>query len=295
LTALRGDSREGRVIRRCATFLSIFLAALAYPAVGADKSQYDLFHPTPSDLMRSFSADRPSQSTGPYTVDAGHFYFETSVLSYFFDEPDNHTTVQQWNPFSFNLRAGLTNNVELDLVYGGYSNFLVRDRAAGGTKTNSGFGDFVLQSKINLFGNDGGPTALGLIPFLKFPTNTHDLGNDSIEGGLGIPLQIALPGNFSLGLESGASFVRNSGDTGYDPGFFNAIVLGHTLFIDPLTIYGELFSLITAGADSTLAAYIDTGLVYQVFPNADVDFGCNFGVTDAANDYEPFTGFSFRF
>ncbi len=282
-------------MKRLAIFLFTFLAALARPSGGADKSQYDLFHPTPSDQLRSFSTDRPSQSTGPFTVDAGHFYFEASVFNYFFDKPDDHTTVRQWNLFPFNVRVGLTNSVELDLAYGNYYDSSIRDRAAGRTETHSGFGDFVLQSKINLFGNDGGQTALGLIPFLKFPTNTHNLGNGSVEGGLGIPFQIALPSDFSLGLESGASFVRNTADTGYDPGFFNALVLGHTLFIDPLTIYGEFYSMVTGGSDSTLAAYIDTGLEYQILPNAEVDFGCNFGVTQAANDYEPFTGFSFRY
>lgn len=37
------------------------------------------------------------------------------------------------------------------------------------------------------------------------------------------------------------------------------------------------------------------GLVYQILPNAEIDFGCNFGLTRSAPDLQPFTGFAFRF
>jgi outer membrane putative beta-barrel porin/alpha-amylase len=260
-----------------------------------DKSQYNLFHPTPLELLRSYSTDRPSQSLGPYTVDAGHFYFETSVLSYLFDESADGSTARQWNVVPINFRIGLTNNIELDLAYGDYFHLRIHDHAANQTKTQSGFGDFIVQSKINLLGDDGGKIALGLIPFLKFPTNTNDLGNDSIEGGIGIPLQVALPAGFALALETGVNFIRNSNDDGYRPAFINALLLSHTLFTDRLTVYGEFYSVVTGDSDSTLAGFIDTGLVYQIRPNAEVDFGCNFGVTEAAPDYQPFAGFSFRF
>ena len=44
-----------------------------------DKSQYNLFNPTPDDLLREFSSSRPDQTTGPHSVDAGHYYLETGV------------------------------------------------------------------------------------------------------------------------------------------------------------------------------------------------------------------------
>jgi len=49
-------------------------------------------------------------------------------------------------------------------------------------------------------------------------------------------------------------------------------------------MYGEFYSVVTGDSDSTLAGFIDTGLVYQIRPNA-----------EAAPDYQPFAGFSFRF
>ena len=38
-----------------------------------DKSQYNLFNPTPVDLRRAYNTDRPSKTDSPFTVDAGVF------------------------------------------------------------------------------------------------------------------------------------------------------------------------------------------------------------------------------
>ncbi|MEO6870694.1 MAG: hypothetical protein ABI233_00570 [Chthoniobacterales bacterium] len=51
----------------------------------------------------------------------------------------------------------------------------------------------------------------------------------------------------------------------------------------------------TADSETTHATFIDAGLVYQILANAEVDLGCNFGLTNAAPDYQPFVGVSFRF
>ncbi len=259
-----------------------------------EKSQYNLFNPTPVALLRRFSADRPSQSTGPYTVDAGHVYFETTALGYLHDD-QGAVEVRAWNALPFNLRLGLTSNLEADFAFDGYLHQETRDRAAGATDRRDGVGDFIFQLKINLFGNDSGPVSFGLIPFVKFPTNTNGLGNDSVEGGLSVPFQASLSAGFTLGLQSGVNFVRNAADTGYDPAFVNAVLLGHTLFTDKLSSYAEFYSVVTRGNATTHAAFFDTGLVYQIAPNVALDLGCNFGLTRAAPDFQPFTGLSIRF
>jgi len=63
-----------------AIFLSIFsLPAMSDETVNPDKSDYSLFDPTPDNQMRSFSTDRPPKANSPYTVDAGHFQYETDL------------------------------------------------------------------------------------------------------------------------------------------------------------------------------------------------------------------------
>src|SRR5580692_7079732 len=47
-----------------------------------DKNQYWLLKPVPTDQMRSFSTDRPTKSNVPYTVDAGHFQYETDLVNF---------------------------------------------------------------------------------------------------------------------------------------------------------------------------------------------------------------------
>src|SRR5436190_23093328 len=50
-----------------------------------DKSQFNLFNPTPGELMREFRTDRPDKTESPYTVDAGHFQVEVDELRYTYD------------------------------------------------------------------------------------------------------------------------------------------------------------------------------------------------------------------
>ena len=123
--------------------------------------------------------------------------------------------VDQWNAAPFDLRVGLTSRTEIDFLYDGYLNVRTRDHDAHTVRTQSGFGDLTLLFKYNLFGNDGGTFAFGILPYLKIPTNTAHLGNKSVEGGVELPLSINLPANFNLGLQTEFDAVRNDADTRY--------------------------------------------------------------------------------
>jgi hypothetical protein len=73
----------------------------------ADKSDYNLFHPTPRELMREMSTDRPDTTESPYSVDAGHFQLEMSFLNYTHDRynPDRaNTKIDTWNVTPLILR-----------------------------------------------------------------------------------------------------------------------------------------------------------------------------------------------
>ncbi len=268
------------------------------PADSPDKSSYTLLHPTPDDLQRDFNPDRPSQFTGPFTVDAGHVQLEMDLANYTLDRhnPEHaRVDVDQWNAAPFDLRIGLTNRTEIDFLYGGYLNLRTIDQAARTSSVQSGFGDLTLLFKYNLFGNDGGTFTFGILPYLKIPTNTANLGNKRVEGGVELPLSINLPFNFQAGLQTEFDAVRNDADTRFEPAFTNIAYLGYTFLNKKFTVYGEWYSRVSVGPDSELDGEVDTGLIYYVGKSAEVDFGCNFGVTRAAPDFEPFAGFSVRF
>ena len=277
---------------------AIALAAAGLLIVATQARAYDLFHPAPGDKLRDFNPDRPSAFTGPFTVDAGHFQLEMDAANYSLDRHNPERApvdVDQWNVAPVDLRVGLTDHTELDFLYDGYLNVRTRDRGARTDRTQSGAGDLTLLFKYNLFGDDGGTFAFGILPYLKIPTNTANLGNKRVEGGVELPLSINLPANFQLGLQTEFDAVRNDDDTRFEAAFTNIAYLGYSFLDKKLTVYGEWNSRVNAGPDSELEGLVDTGLICYLGKNAEVDFGCNFGVTRAAADYEPFAGFSVRF
>ena len=68
------------------------------------------------------------------------------------------------------------------------------------------------KTKFNIFGNDGGTFALAVIPFLKAPSAAPGLGNGLVEGGVVAPLQINLPQDYTLILETEIDALKNVND-----------------------------------------------------------------------------------
>src|SRR5687768_12186553 len=143
-------------------------------AADADKSQYTLLNPTPRDQMRAFSTDATTSTLTPYTVDAGHFQVEANLFDYFYDKEDD-TTAEGWI-FGFStLKVGLCNWSDLEVTFGAlYQDYTVKEHDTGEKTRSSGFGDTLVSSKINLWGNDGGRTSLALLPMVNFPTAGDD-------------------------------------------------------------------------------------------------------------------------
>src|SRR5438477_5692131 len=75
-----------------------------------DKSEFNLFHPTPTSLLREFSTDRPDQTESPYTLDAGHFQVEMDILNYGYDRYTplrDNTRFEHVSIGTLNLKVGL--------------------------------------------------------------------------------------------------------------------------------------------------------------------------------------------
>jgi len=261
-----------------------------------DKSQYTLFHPTPRELMREMSTDRPDQTESAYTVDAGHFQMEADLVSAVFDRDRSgggNVQTTGWGT-SLNLKAGLLNNVDIQFVLDPYVHTRVEDRVAGTVDNASGFGDVQTRLKINLWGNDGGKTALAIMPFVKWPLAESSLRNGKTEGGVIIPLAIELPRGWSTTVMTEFDFVRNAANDGYDTEFVNSITFAHDI-VGNLGGYVEFFSVVSTARDSKWQGQADVGFTYALNDNTVLDFGCNFGVTKSAPDFNPFIGLSWRF
>ena len=258
-----------------------------------DKNLYWLLYPTPPDQMRSFSTDRPTKSNVPYTVDAGHFQYETDLVNYTHQVTGStHTdTLLAPNP---TFKVGLTNNADLEVnvPFAGVHTFRY---IAGPSSTLWGIGDTFVRSKINLWGNDGGDTAAAVIPYVKAPSAPLGIGNGAVEGGLIGPLALNLPNSFILLLVPEIDVLKNSADNGRHGNYVFDVNLSREV-IKNVTAYVELWS--DYNADPTQKATLmsfDTAVAWVVVPNVQLDVGANFGLTSATPAVQVYAGLSQRF
>jgi hypothetical protein len=253
-----------------------------------EKSAYNLFNPTPRELMREMYTDRPDVTESPHTVDAGHFQLEMSVIDYARAGDDETLTIAP-----FNLKAGLTNSIDLQFVFDPY---IIEDieNESGGDNTNSGAGDAQLRLKLNLWGNDEGATAVALMPFIKFPTAADDLSNDEFEGGLIVPFSVELPDEWSLGLMAEFDAVYDDEDDDYDMEGVHTVAVGHEI-AGPLAGFVEYVGVAATDSGSPYRAQLGGGLTYDLSEDLRLDTGIHFGLTDEADDVNVFAGLAVRF
>jgi hypothetical protein len=263
----------------------------------SDKTQYSLFNPTPRELMREMSTDRPDLTESAYTVDAGHFQMEMDVFNYSHDRRNpahDPITTESFGIAAINLKAGLCNRADLQLLLEPYTSVRVRNRSTGAVEEFRGFGDITTRLKVNCWGNDDGPTALAVMPFVKFPSNQDDLGNDAVEGGIIVPFAAELPAGWGMGAMTEVDFTEDSDGSGHHPEFINTITFGHDI-IGALAGYVEFFSLVSTDDDAPWIGSFNVGLTYALTEDIQLDAGVNIGVTRSADDVATFLGISWRF
>ncbi len=281
----------------CVFYLAHDAVAQSIASDPQDKSGYNLFRRTPDELLRELITDRPDKTESPYTVDAGHYQLEMDLLSCTFDRPEVEGTRQSVRTFAIapiNLKVGLFNNTDLQIVAQTYYIQRTRDGDANTPDVISGFGDVLVRLKTNLWGNDRGSTAFGLMPFVKFPTNQHHLGNRALEGGIIFPLAIKLPREWELGAMTELDYLQNSAGSDYHEEFINSVTVGHGI-IGELAGYLEFFSAVSTEGTADWIGTFDFGFTYKVTANFQLDAGMNVGVTRSAENLNPFIGFSVRY
>jgi hypothetical protein len=258
-----------------------------------DKNQYWLLNPVPPDQMRSFSTDRPTKSNVPYTVDAGHFQYETDLVNFSHQVSGTTRTDTLLVP-NPTFKVGVTNNADLEVnvPFAGVHTY----STAGGPSTALwGIGDTYLRSKINLWGNDGGDTAAAIIPYVKAPSAPIGIGNGAVEGGLIGPVGFSLPNSFTLLLVPEVDVLKNSLTSDYHGNYVFDVNLSREV-LKNVTAYVELWSDYNADptATATLMSF-DVALAWVFLPNTQIDVGANFGLTSATPAVQVYAGLSQRF
>ena len=266
--------------------------------MAGDKSRYSLFAPTPDRLLRDMSTDRPDMTESPFTVDAGRVQVETNLFGYARSHADDAGAVTQAYEFATtNIRVGLTSSTEINFVWTPYGK--ARTRQPGiAPLTDSGAGGFDIRGKVNLWGNDTfehDGSALALLPFVTLPTDRDNgISPEFVEGGLIVPLAIALPYGFGLGINGGVVWIKDDDISGYHREYLATAAVSYE-WTDKIGTYYEIAATFNTGELRDEAVILATGITYAVTDNLQLDAGINFGVTDAADRFNPFVGVSQRF
>ena len=263
-----------------------------------DKNQYNLFNPTPDDLLRAFRSARPDQTTGAHSVDAGHFYLETGIA---YSLGLGATRTDTWNYFqSTHFRAGLTNTIELELIWSGLDETRTREIGSSGRRGDNditGSNSLTVRTRFVLLGADKGPVAFAIDPEVNLPTVSHHISTEYVTGDVLLALSVKLPLGFSTTVNVVPGVSRNNSDTGSAFGLTTGITLYHHIFRkeDRVEPYLEYYDTLTTGPGGTDSRQVDVGVRWEFKKNVQLDFGCNFGVSADAPDYQPFAGLSTRF
>jgi len=142
---------------------------------------------------------------------------------------------------------------------------------------------------------DDRSTSFGLLPYVKFPTNTDRTGNRFIEGGLILPFTLRLPGDAEIDAMTEFDVFHNGASRGDHLEWINSIALHKDLIKDRLNAYVEFYSSVSREPHTGPLETVDFGALYALAPNVQLDAGVNFGVSRRANDINPFLGLSLRF
>lgn len=283
-------------VARFAPF-ALILAWVAAPAAAQDDDAQDdaiIFADTP-DSLRAFTTDRPDVTESPFTIDAGHVQIETTLLGYTRSRRDAAGVLTDTYEFgTTNLRVGVTDRFELDLVWQPYG--IVDPRGAG--TTQRGIGSVDLRAKFNLWGNDGlaqpGDTALALLPYVTLPTDdANGVGATEMAFGLIVPFGIELGDGFGLGLNAAANFTRENSAGRYDAAILTSASLSYE-WNDTLGSYAEVVWEFSRGTQGDIVT-LDTGVTWALAEDLQFDVGINIGASRAADPIAPFLGISARF
>lgn len=279
-----------------AVWLAISASSLAHAQSTPlpDKSQYTLFNPVPVDQMRDFSTDRPPKANSPNTVDAGHFQYETDLINFARQAMGTVRTDTYLVP-NPTFKLGLTSNIDLEINAPTLTGVHTFDHATGASSSMWGIGDVFVRGKLNLWGNDGGQSALALIPYVKAPTAPLGIGNGAVEGGVIAPLSFSLPQGFTLLFNSEIDALKNAADGGRHTNFINLVNLSKQPVKD-VTVYVEFWSDYNNDPLLKTTQYsADFAVTWLARPNLQLDAGIDFGLNAATPKVQVFAGLSQRF
>jgi hypothetical protein len=249
------------------------------------KASYNLFRQTPGKLMRNFETDRPDVTESAYTVDAGHFQYETDLFKTDHSSVDGIKTIQnQYN--AFNIKAGITNSLDIQFVLESY----VTKKVIQGSSTNkeSGIGNIAIRAKQNLWGNDRGRTAMAILPFIYIPAKS----GSKVTGGVILPFALSLSNDWDFGTEVELDLKDNQSGSGYHINLLASATFGHPLFRN-ISFFAENL-IFRENELKSFEYFVNGGVEYEWNNKVKFDTGIYYGLKDTSSKIF-FIGLSYRY
>ncbi|QJX46237.1 transporter [Hymenobacter taeanensis] len=279
------------------TRYTLLLVALLWPlALMAQQTppgpRYTLFRPVPRSQMRPLTPDRPGVTESPFTLDAGHFMFESDLARYIGSRPGATSHTRSYRLDALSLKLGLSDQTDLQLFVDPYVIEKQWPDGGGPPERQAGFGDITVRVKRNLIGNDStrGPLALGLIGYVLLPTGKK-VGEGGLEYGLLVPATYALSDNWNLSgqLASRLNYDREASQHYVE--LAPSLNLDHSFrpwltgFVEAVTIHDF--------REPKWSTALNFGPVFLLGKNAQLDVGRHLALTREA-DREYFVGLVLR-
>ena len=279
-----------------ACFLCLLLAragqaqGLKNDTIKVDKRQFSLFNPTPRKYMRPMVPDRPGITESPYSVDAGHFQYETDALR-LLTRREGTAYGHDWYINHALAKVGLGDRTDLQIGIDSYTDTRNYDEAdPAQTQEYRGFGDVTLRLKHTLVGDDNSRWALGLIGYATLPTG-GPRGDGAVEFGAVLPVVLQLTKPWSIGGQVATQvYWDRETQSRY-------LQLTPTFTTDyQLSKLVQVFAELVGYRDVRKTLWrssINTGVQLDVSENVQLDFGTHLPITNSV-DREYFFGLSFR-
>lgn len=238
---------------------------------------YHLFRAFPDRCLQPIDTDRPHQTDTPHVVDPGHVQFESAVIS--LQQDTVRASGQRSTILGDNLyKVGLVNGVDLQMFYTTFAHEGATSRM-GET--------LAFRAKFQVWGTNRTRSSLALVPLVIAPLKS----TGTVEGGGQLFFGTELPAELDWEVNAGAVTQRLEDKRRVLPIFATAVTRD---LVEDLAMFGEVRETSSDAQLRVWDTYLDTGLLYHVTRDVQVDAGSYFGVTGAAPAVTLFTGFSVR-
>lgn len=234
-------------------------------------------------LMAAAAPVAAQVTESPATIAPGRVLVEVDGVKLSYERADaagnKHTAVGVGSTI---VSTGITSSLDVQV---GFDLFLHHSfEFRGATDSRSGIGDVRFRTKWTFWRDEATGSAAAIIPFVKVPTNSGGVGNDSIEGGFILPWATGLGADLSAGAMLQWDMIRNDDDNGYDARWSLSGFLQHNL-TRSFAVYGEAAAGATSAGSSRWFGSLGVGVLLHVTRFVQLDFEVQRGIGGRAMDW----------